>query len=57
MSDLVMHKYFRAPTILLYKIGSSNEVPSKADKLLVVDISEDTCLVATMFVWHRMSSI
>lgn len=57
MFGLVIQKYFIAPTLLLYKVGSSNEVQTKADKLFVVHIGEDTGLVATMFVWRIMSSI
>ncbi len=39
-----MHIYCRAPTILLYRVGSSKVVLSKADKLVVVDIGEDNML-------------
>jgi hypothetical protein len=43
--------------VLLYKVGSLKEAPSKADKLVAVDIGDATGLAATILVQRRMLRI
>jgi hypothetical protein len=50
ISRRVMHRYCKLPIVFLYKVGSSKEAPSKAERLVVVDIGDETSLVATMLV-------
>jgi hypothetical protein len=40
ISGCVMHMYWRVPIVLRYKVGSSNESPSKPKRLIAVDIGE-----------------
>jgi hypothetical protein len=43
--------------VLRYKVGSSKEAPSKAERLVVVDMGEETSLAAAMLMCQSISKM
>jgi hypothetical protein len=54
MSGLMMERYWRAPTVLRYRVVLEKGSPSNRERLVEKAIGVFTGLASTILVWERM---